>query len=128
MPKTNYAGATYAGHEGIVENAVGELSQLDPSRNVDGSVVDGFESDERELDEREEVAPYADPTGVSVVDKPEANAAGSEASEEEQSVKPEDTKPEEPKVASKRGTPKSPTSTQRTAGRKSATRTPLPGK
>jgi len=49
MPKSNHGGATYYGNEGIVEDANGRLSQLDPSRNVDGSVVDGFESDERDL-------------------------------------------------------------------------------
>lgn len=61
MPKTNDAtGATYAGYEGVVEHAggfgstrPGGLSQLDPNREVDGSVVEGFESEEREIEDRE---------------------------------------------------------------------------
>jgi len=53
MPKTNHAGSTYYGHEGIVDHADGKLSQLDPSINYDGTVVDNFESDERELIDRE---------------------------------------------------------------------------
>ncbi len=62
MPKTNDAsGATYEGHEGVVEHAGGYastrrpdgLSELDPSRNLDGTVVEGFESDEREIEDRD---------------------------------------------------------------------------
>lgn len=50
MPKKSEAtGATYAGHEGIVQDANQQLWEVDPSRNADGTVVDGFESDEREL-------------------------------------------------------------------------------
>jgi hypothetical protein len=50
MPKKSEAtGATYQGHEGIVEDANQRLWEVDPSRNVDGTVVDGFESDERQL-------------------------------------------------------------------------------
>jgi hypothetical protein len=52
MPKTNQAGATYDGHEGLVTDGEGKVSELDPSRNPDGSVVDGYESDERELKDR----------------------------------------------------------------------------
>lgn len=48
MPKTNYSGATAFGLSGIVENAYGERSELDPSKNLDGTTVDGFESDERD--------------------------------------------------------------------------------
>jgi hypothetical protein len=65
MPKTNdVTGATYEGHEGIVEHAggrgstrLGGLSEVDPSRELNGSVVEGFESDEREIEEREGGAP-----------------------------------------------------------------------
>lgn len=53
MPKTSESGATYYGHEGLVEDGQGKVSELDPSRNADGSVVEGFESDERELDDRD---------------------------------------------------------------------------
>lgn len=70
MPKTNHAGATYYGHEGVVEDANGKLSQLDSSRNLDGSVVDGFESEDREpSDEEAPEVQQADPTGVSTVDR-----------------------------------------------------------
>jgi hypothetical protein len=52
MPKTAANGsATMAGGEGVVQDAEGGRWQLDPSRNLDGSTVDGFESDEREVDE-----------------------------------------------------------------------------
>lgn len=58
MPKTNdNTGATYAGQEGIVEHADGSLSELDPSRNVDGSPVDGFQSDEDETPDEEPEQP-----------------------------------------------------------------------
>ncbi len=53
MPKTNAGGATYHGHSGIVADGEGKLSELDPSRNVDGSVVEGFESEDRELTDRD---------------------------------------------------------------------------
>lgn len=53
MPKINQAGATYYGQEGLVTNGDGVISQLDPSRNADGTVVDGYESDERELEDRD---------------------------------------------------------------------------
>ncbi len=72
MPKTNDpGGATYFGYEGVVEHAGGRgstrpggLSELDPNLNVDGTVVDGFESEDRDLkgEEREDVRP--DPRGV----------------------------------------------------------------
>lgn len=67
MPKIDAQGnATAYGMEGIVENAEGGLSELDPSRNVDGSTVDGFESDERPYlkDEEREVAGPDDQPGV----------------------------------------------------------------
>jgi hypothetical protein len=61
MPKTNDAsGATYYGHEGIVEHAGGAgstrpggLSEVDHARNLDGSVIDGYESEEREVEDVE---------------------------------------------------------------------------
>jgi hypothetical protein len=53
MPKINQAGATYYGQEGLVTNGDGVISQLDPSRNADGTVVDGYESDERDLEDRD---------------------------------------------------------------------------
>lgn len=58
MPKVSASGqATAYGLEGIVRNAEGNLSELDPSRNLDGTAVDGFESDERDdlKDEKREV-------------------------------------------------------------------------
>lgn len=52
MPKVSGSGnATAYGQEGHIVGADGVLSELDPSRNVDGSVVDGYESDERDLSE-----------------------------------------------------------------------------
>jgi hypothetical protein len=64
MPKNDAQGrATAYGSEGIIRNAEGGLSELDPSRNLDGTAVDGYESDERDLsgaDERE-LPTHADP-------------------------------------------------------------------
>lgn len=51
MPKANNAGATYYGMEGHVEDAHARVSELDPSRNADGTVVDNLESDERAFDD-----------------------------------------------------------------------------
>lgn len=94
MPKTNYGGATYAGHTGIVENAAGELSELDPSRNVDGSVVDGYESEDRDLkDEDRPEVQQADPNGVHPIAEPtedeqpedDSDDSGDKANGEEES-------------------------------------------
>ncbi len=52
MPKANANGATYYGVEGHVLDSHDRVSELDPSRNVDGTVVDNFESDERDMEDR----------------------------------------------------------------------------
>ena len=111
MPKTNHAGATYFGHEGVVENAVGELSQLHPSRNLDGSVVDGYESEDQDLADREEANPQADPTGVRLSEDVEAERDEAEPDEKQEPTVSAQEKHEEPegRAASKRGTPASPT-------------------
>jgi len=57
MPKANHGGATFYGYEGVVLDSHDRPSELDPSRNVDGSVVDGYESDERDLTDRKDEAP-----------------------------------------------------------------------
>ncbi len=54
MPKANHGGATFYGYEGVVLDSHDRPSELDPSRNVDGSVVEGFESDERDLTDRKD--------------------------------------------------------------------------
>lgn len=53
MPKKNHESATAAGYEGHVLDARDNVHELDPSRNVDGTVVDGYESDERDLSDRD---------------------------------------------------------------------------
>jgi hypothetical protein len=54
MAKTAANGsASMAGGEGIVQDAQDGRWQLDPSRNLDGTAVDGYESDEREIDEEQ---------------------------------------------------------------------------
>jgi len=54
MGKINARGeATAAGMTGIVQNAEGKLSELDPSRRLDGTPVDGYESDERDFEDFE---------------------------------------------------------------------------
>lgn len=47
MPKINAQGAaTYAGHTGVVTNAVGEQFELDPTKQLDGSDNPGLTRDE----------------------------------------------------------------------------------
>lgn len=41
MPKINSEGATYAGHEGIVENAEGKLSEVNPEKETPDDAVMG---------------------------------------------------------------------------------------
>lgn len=54
MPKIDAEGRpTSAGMTGHVVNAASEIHEVDPSRNVDGTVADGYESDERELSDDE---------------------------------------------------------------------------
>jgi hypothetical protein len=64
MPKTNQGGATYAGTKGVVQHgaplADGRvLSELDPERNLDGTLIDGEHPDREDGEEREVVAPTA---------------------------------------------------------------------
>jgi hypothetical protein len=66
MPKANHGGATAAGMEGIVEHgaplADGRvLSELDPERNLDGSLIEGEHPDREEVDEPRETTPLSDP-------------------------------------------------------------------
>lgn len=62
MPKTNDAtGATYAGNEGIVEHGAPieggrVLSELDPERNLDGTLIEGDHPDHADGEERDYVA------------------------------------------------------------------------
>lgn len=91
MPKTNDAtGATYAGHEGIVEHAGGAgstrpggLSQVDPSRELDGSVVEGFDSEERQLKDLKGAAP-ADVQTARDIREEQEEERGEETEEERQ--------------------------------------------
>jgi hypothetical protein len=62
MPKTNdQTGATYAGNEGVVEHGApiegGRiLSELDPERNLDGTLIEGDHPDHADGEERDYVA------------------------------------------------------------------------
>lgn len=59
MPKTNdNTGATYAGNEGVVQHGApiegGRiLSELDPEKNLDGTLIDGEHPDREEGEERD---------------------------------------------------------------------------
>ena len=76
MPKTNDAtGATYAGHTGVVEHAggysstrPGGLSELDPEKALDGTLLEGDHPDHPDKDKSEDELKHegavADPTGV----------------------------------------------------------------
>ena len=95
MPKTNDAtGATYEGHEGIVEHAggrgstrLGGLSEVDPNRELDGSVIEGYESEDRDLEEREGGAP-AEPRLLP--EEPERRSEPLESTEEKPASGPEE--------------------------------------
>lgn len=50
MAKINSDGEpSQFGAQGIVRDATGALHEVDPSRNLDGTAVDGFESEDRDL-------------------------------------------------------------------------------
>lgn len=114
MPKTNDAtGATYDGYQGVVEHAGGAgstrpggLSELDPSRNIDGSVVDGFESDEREISEEEPNALGADVTPIAPAsegDEPDRAEDDDSADSEAVTVQGNDEKTETQRRGSRTG-------------------------
>lgn len=79
MPKINAAGQpSYAGATGVVENAAGEKHELDPSRNLDGSRVDGYTNEDETAAEPE----HADGTEQSAqpVDEPVEDESSDESS------------------------------------------------
>lgn len=113
MPKTNdAAGATYAGHTGIVEHAggysstrPGGLSELDPEKNLDGTLIEGDHPDHPDKDKSEDdlkrEGAVADPTGVAPIQRSEGNedeqehaADPAKREEEEGNVQPEEEKEE----------------------------------
>lgn len=67
MPKTNHGGATAAGMTGVVEHgaplADGRTkSELDPERNLDGTLIEGEHPDHADGEERETTnIPVTDP-------------------------------------------------------------------
>lgn len=81
MPKTNDGGgATYAGYTGVVEHAGGAgstrpggLSELDPEKNLDGTLTDGDHPDHPDRDKSEDElhreGAFADPTGVAPIER-----------------------------------------------------------
>src|SRR3954469_15254564 len=62
MPKTNdQTGATYVGNEGVVQHGAPieggrVLSELDPERNLDGTLIEGDHPDHEDGEERDYVA------------------------------------------------------------------------
>lgn len=87
MPKTNdQTGATYAGNEGVVEHGApiegGRiLSELDPERNLDGTLIEGDHPDHADGEERD-FAYTTDP-------RPLPDATEDEESEREQADSPD---------------------------------------
>lgn len=43
MPKNNGVTVTYEGHSGVVENAVGQRFELDPTRDLEGNDNEGLD-------------------------------------------------------------------------------------
>lgn len=78
MPKTNdQTGATYAGNEGVVEHGApiegGRiLSELDPERNLDGTLIEG-EHPDREEPEKRDFAYTTDPRPIDAPAPEESN-------------------------------------------------------
>jgi hypothetical protein len=139
MPKTNDAtGATYQGYEGVVEHAGGRastryeeealrgLSQLDPSRRVNGEVVEGFESDERQIEPREgSVA--ADFSEVKPIDDGQSDQEDGQANDSDSNTEQKDNRDESPSEDSPKesegGEQSSDGSSSTTSSRSSATAT-----
>src|SRR3982750_3861247 len=111
MPKANHGGATAAGMEGIVEHgaplADGRvLSELDPERNLDGTLIEGEHPDHEDGEERE-TTPVSDPRPLEPVyadeDKADEQAgpdarhtfarADKDSSSAKETAKPSDVKP-----------------------------------
>lgn len=92
MPKTAANGsASMAGGEGIVQDAQDGRWQLDPSRNLDGSAVDGYESDEREIDEEQPTPGLFEaprPIDTPAEQEPQESPAEEHQQEREQEEKP----------------------------------------
>lgn len=96
MPKIASNGsATAYGQEGIVKDAAGQLWELDPSRNLDGTAVDGFESDERDLsgaEERDAVRPDDEPRPQPVDDPAESKDDESDDDQDDSDAEKQDEK------------------------------------
>lgn len=81
MPKTNdETGASYEGHEGVVSHADGRLSEVNPERNLDGSLIDG---DHPNVEAVERDEPVAEDDDLRLVDD-----APAESEEKEEKSSP----------------------------------------
>ena len=107
MPKTNDGGgATYAGYTGVVEHAGGAgstrpggLSELDPEKNLDGTLTDGDHPDHPDRDKSEDElhreGAFADPTGVAPIERAdEAEHAPDAAKRDEEEGNDPDSDPD----------------------------------
>ncbi len=120
MPKTNHEGSTYYGADGLVDHADGKVSQLDPSRNVDGGVVDGFESDERDdLEDRDDTGAQPDSRAVHMVQPKD----GEQADDVTQPPDEQDSKDVRKEDERAPAAPKSPPPSERPTGRNVANTT-----
>jgi hypothetical protein len=86
MPKTNQGGATAAGMQGVVEHGAPladgrTLSELDPERNLDGTLIEGEHPDHADGEKRETAPLSATDPEPQPIDEP----AGEPAREEESS-------------------------------------------
>lgn len=98
MPKINPdSNASAEGMEGIVTHATGKLSELDPSRDVDGSVYPEFESDERELEDHDSDANGPHLTGRDHNDVPASDAKTPDAETKEAASSPGNSSSASPK-------------------------------
>lgn len=132
MPKTNDAsGPTYFGMEGHVVDSHDRVHEVDPSRKVTGEVVDGYESDEREIEDRavisNEVAPQISPSdGLPTAPTPvpgapavgEAERKAREEAEQEDGTLPDPAK--RPAPEQEKEVPSSPGSNSRSSRTTSA--------
>lgn len=81
MPKKSTSGATYAGNEGIVEDAQGQLFEVNPEKETPDDAVLGdgvktIEEDKKENEGSEDVSPgNSSKTSSTPIEKTQARSA-----------------------------------------------------
>lgn len=98
MPKTNQGGATAAGFSGIVEHGAPladgrTLSELDPERNLDGTLIEGEHPDHPKGEQRETFPVATEPQPIEHPDEETDDGAGEPAEKPATEEKEEKSSP-----------------------------------